>query len=98
MTLESGSETYKQILNLNMNLSSMRWPYLNLTGICCMNKYKLFGHSFFAECSISGHAYTDMITEQLVPQLGEDLPNVQNDTSAFPLTMCQGNSLIIPYT
>jgi hypothetical protein len=41
-----------------------------------VSRCKVYGPFFFAEPTVTGHSYLDMITGWLMPQLREDLPDV----------------------
>lgn len=48
-------------------------PKVNV--FCAISRHKVYGPFFFAERTVTGHTYLDMLTEWLMPQLEEDLPN-----------------------
>jgi hypothetical protein len=63
------------IANPHVNVEHLRdSPKVNV--FCAVSRCKVYGPFFFAEPTVTGHSYLDMITEWLTPQLREDLPDV----------------------
>lgn len=42
---------------------------------CALSNSKVYGPFFFAEATVNGHSYLSMLTEWLMPQIVEDVPN-----------------------